>query len=44
MSAGVASGPSITAAGSPGATRTMTNTIVTTVNITANMPIMRWIT
>ena len=34
--AGVASGPSMTAAGSPGATRTMRNTIVTTTNITAS--------
>ncbi len=38
MSCCVASGPSMTAAGSPGATRTMTNTIVTTTNITAIMP------
>ena len=41
MSAAVADGPSMTAAGSPGMTCAITNTIVATRNITTTMPASR---
>ncbi|KAG0731199.1 hypothetical protein G6F23_015544 [Rhizopus arrhizus] len=42
MSCWLACGPSITAAGSPGVTRMMTNTMVATMNITATSPTSRF--
>ncbi|MNV15602.1 hypothetical protein D3C71_1063330 [compost metagenome] len=42
MSCWLACGPSITAAGSPGVTRIMTNTMVATINITATSPTKRF--
>lgn len=42
MSAWLAWGPSITAAGLPGVTRMMTNTMVATMNITATSPTSRF--
>ena len=42
MSCWLACGPSITAAGSPGVTRMITNTMVATMNITATSPTSRF--